>query len=198
MNPGIAFFDFDGTVTYKDSLLEFIKYSKGSLRFSLGFLMNTHYLFLYKLKIISNQKAKEKVLSSFFGGVDAFTFQEQCIRFAADVIPLLIRPAALSEILKLQEQGIRIVIVSASPGEWIEPWAKSLNVEVVATRLQYSNNTFTGKIEGLNCYGQEKVRRIHEEYNLTDYETIYAYGDSTGDKPMLSLANKGFMKPFRD
>ena len=44
---------------------------------------------------------------------------------------------------------------------------------------------------------EEKVIRIQEEYNLSDYQEIYVYGDSPGDKPMLGLATKSFYKPFR-
>ena len=40
MNKGIAFFDFDGTITTKDTLLEFIKYSRGTMSFYWGFLLN--------------------------------------------------------------------------------------------------------------------------------------------------------------
>jgi phosphoserine phosphatase len=55
----------------------------------------------------------------------------------------------------------------------------------------------TGRIEGKNCHGEQKVIRIQEEYNLSDYQEIYAYGDSSGDKPMLGLATNSFYKPFR-
>ena len=58
VKKGIAFFDFDGTITTKDTLLEFIKFSKGNLLFYAGFLLNLHFLVAYKLKIISNQAAK--------------------------------------------------------------------------------------------------------------------------------------------
>jgi len=61
----IAFFDFDGTITTKDTLLELIKYQKGRLLFYIGFLINAPYLVAYKLKIIRNSTAKQKVLHFF-------------------------------------------------------------------------------------------------------------------------------------
>lgn len=83
MKKGIAFFDFDGTLTTKDTLLEFIKYCKGNNAFYAGFLINSPFLLAYKLKIISNQAAKEKVLQHFFKNTSVDSFGLLCEKFAA-------------------------------------------------------------------------------------------------------------------
>lgn len=197
MNRRIAFFDFDGTITTRDTLLEFIKYSKGRFRFYLGFLLNSPWLIAFKLKIISNQKGKERILSHFFRNDSLEDFQQQCDRFATDQVPGLIRPKALREIARLQEAGFTIVIVSASPENWIREWSASLDVCLIATRLATTGKKLTGRIDGINCHGKEKVRRIEQVYTLSDYNEIYAYGDSGGDRPMLGVANISFYKPFR-
>jgi HAD superfamily hydrolase (TIGR01490 family) len=193
----IAFFDFDGTITKKDTLLEFIKFSKGSFHFYLGFILNLPYLIAYKLKIISNQKAKEKILTFFFEGTPVEVFKSYCSAFSKNVLPKLIRTKAMQEIKLLKEKGISIVIVSASPENWIEDWANSLQLEIITTTLEIKNNKITGKILGQNCHGNEKVNRINQRYNLNEYNIVAAYGDSSGDKPMLSLGQKAFYKPFR-
>ena len=197
MKKGIAFFDFDGTITTKDTLLEFIKYNKGNLRFYLGFLLNSPYLLAYKLKIISNQSAKEKVLRFFFKNMPLAHFEQKCRDFTAHALPALMRPKALEEIKNLQQQGISVVIVSASPENWIQTWANMMQAKLIATRLEVKNNQLTGKINEFNCYGEEKVRRIMQNYRLSEYDAIFAYGDSSGDKPMLSLATRSHYKPFR-
>ena len=102
MKKKIAFFDFDGTITKKDTLLEFIKFNKGALRLYFGFMLNSPWLIAYKLKIISNQAAKEKVLGFFFGKMNADLFQKRCDQFATEIVPKLVRPRALSEIKRLQ------------------------------------------------------------------------------------------------
>jgi phosphatidylglycerophosphatase C len=193
----IAFFDFDGTITTKDTLLEFIKYSKGSFRFYLGFLLNSPWLIAYKLKIISNQRAKEKVLGFFFRNCPLPVFQESCDRFATEIVPGLIRPKALEEIALLQAKGASVVIVSASPENWIKGWTARIEASLLATRLEIRDQRLTGKIQGHNCYGEEKPRRIQEVYRLSDYQEIYTYGDTSGDKPMLRLGTVSFFKPFR-
>jgi phosphatidylglycerophosphatase C len=193
----IAFFDFDGTITTKDSLLEFIKFCKGRMNFYKGFLLNSPYLIAYKAGIITNQRAKEKVLAHFFKNTTLADFNLMAERFTQEVLPGLIRPGALAEIASLQQKGAEIVIVSASPGNWIKPWATQMSVSLIATNLVAEEGKITGIINGKNCYGEEKVNRIKQLYDLTGYDTIYAYGDSSGDQPMLALAGKPFYKPFR-
>ena len=193
----IAFFDFDGTVTTKDTLLEFIRFSKGTLPFYLGFALNSPWLIAYRLKLISNQTAKERILAWFFRNTPLAEFQESCDRFAAQEIPGLIRPKARNEIRDLQEKGFSIVIVSASPENWLRHWTESIKADLIATRLETREGRLTGKIADLNCHGKEKVRRIGEAFNLNNYSEIYAYGDSSGDKPMLALAHHSFYQPFR-
>lgn len=193
----IAFFDFDGTITTKDTLLKFLKFSKGSFFFYAAFLLYSPLLVAYKLKIISNQTAKEKVLAFFFGKMSLTDFRALCQAFASNVLPELIRPKALEEIKKLQRLGVQVVIVSASLEEWIRPWTESIGAELVATCLELREDKLTGRLRGKNCYGAEKVERILEQYTLGNYDRIYAYGDSSQDKPMLKLATVSFYKPFR-
>ncbi len=196
MKKGIAFFDFDGTITTKDTLLEFIKFSKGSKRFYLGFLYNAFYLLAYKLKLISNQTAKEKVLQFFFKNTPVHVFNDQCKLFSTQVLPKLIRPKALKELQKLKDENFIVVIVSASPQNWIQPWSSAMEVELIASQLEIQDDKITGRILGKNCHGPEKVRRIMEKYVVEDYDEIYAYGDTSGDLPMLKLATQPFYKPF--
>jgi HAD superfamily hydrolase (TIGR01490 family) len=193
----IAFFDFDGTITKKDTLLEFIKFSKGTLSFYLGFLINSPYLVAYKLKLISNQEAKEKVLQFFFKNMPVEQFQVLCDQFSQQVLPRLIRAKALEEIEKLKSEGVLIVVVSASPEYWIRKWAGNNSMQTISTRLEIKDGKLTGKILGKNCHGEEKVIRIQESFVLSEYEKIFAYGDSSGDKPMIKLASDGYYKPFR-
>jgi HAD superfamily hydrolase (TIGR01490 family) len=213
MSQRIAFFDFDGTITTKDTLLEFIKFSKGHFRYYLGFILNSPWLVAYRLKIISNQAAKQRILSWFFQNAPLAVFQADCDRFAEEVMPGLIRPKAIAEIRDLREKGFSIVIVSASPEHWLRKWTEQEQAGLLATRLEtrptrasktgkaettpMTGEQLTGKILDRNCHGHEKVRRIREAYILTEYNEILAYGDTSGDKPMLELANHSFFKPFR-
>ncbi|MFT3936415.1 MAG: HAD-IB family hydrolase [Chitinophagaceae bacterium] len=197
MKKRIAFFDFDGTITTKDTLLEIIKFYKGSSAFYIGFILNAPFIVAWKAGLITNQAAKERMLTWFFKKKPLASFQESCNEFARTQIPALIRPKALQEIKKLQELGAEVVIVSASAENWLQEWCTEHGVQLIGTKLQIKNNLLTGKIEGFNCHGKEKANRIKAVFDLNSYHEIYCYGDTKGDKPMLALATSSFYKPFR-
>lgn len=193
----LALFDFDGTITSRDTLWEVIRYQKGSMRLATGLLLLSPALIAYRLKLLSNTRAKQAVMSHFFRDISLDIFQKNCDRFAAEVLPSLIRPAALKEIKRHQDNGTRVLIVSASPENWLTTWCLQTGVECIATRLEVMDNRLTGKIRGKNCHGPEKLRRIKQVVNPMDYDDIYAYGDTRGDLPMLGIAHHSFYKPFR-
>ena len=193
----IAFFDFDGTITKKDTLPEIIKFQKGKVSFYVGFAVLMPWLIAYKLTLLENDMVKQKILRYFFGGMPENIFQGKCDLFGQNAIPGLTRPAAIKEIESLRSRGFEVVIVSASAYNWISKWANNYSLKLIATKLEVNSGVITGRIEGKNCQGEQKVTLIRELWNLNDYEEIYAYGDSEGDKPMMALATKSFYKPFR-
>ena len=194
----IAFFDFDGTITKKDSLLEVIKYQKGTAALCVGFFINAPYLIALKLKLVSNHKAKEKILRYFFGGLPLSSFQSACDNFITDNFESLVRAGALTAIKSLQADGFVVVIVTASAENWIKKWSDNVNVGLIGSNLEIENGIVTGNLHGKNCHGEEKAVRIRAQYDLSIFDEIYCYGDSGGDKQMLALATKAYYKPFRD
>lgn len=192
----ISFFDFDGTITSKDSLFDFIKYALGKFSFYKGILMLSPMLLAYKLKLIPNNIAKERLIAYFFSGWDINRFKLIADKYSIEQIDKIIRPKALEKIKWHQKNGHKTVIVSASIEEWLKGWCEMNSIELLGTKLQVKNSMITGKFSSKNCFGIEKVNRIMEKYNLDDYTTIYAYGDSRGDKEMLAIANKKYYKPF--
>ena len=187
-------FDFDGTLTTKDTLLEFIRFAKGTLAFGLGFLRYTHLLVLMKLGVYPNWKAKQKVFAHFFKGMSIDDFDALCQEFAASSKHLL-RPKGIEAINKAQSEGSEVLIVSASIDNWVQPFFA--NVKVLGTQIEVVDGKLTGRFLTKNCYGQEKVNRILALYpNRQDYH-LTAYGDSRGDKDLLAWADESYFKPFR-
>ena len=187
-------FDFDGTLTTKDTLLEFIRFAKGTLAFGLGFLRYTHLLVLMKLGVYPNWKAKQKVFAHFFKGMSIDDFDALCQEFAASSKHLL-RPKGIEAINKAQSEGSEVLIVSASIDNWVQPFFA--NVKVLGTQIEVVDDKLTGRFLTKNCYGQEKVNRILALYpNRQDYH-LTAFGDSKGDKELLAWADESYFKPFR-
>lgn len=199
-NPGaaIAFFDFDGTITSKDTLAEIIKFAKGKIIYYTGLLILSPVLIAYKLRLLSNHRAKEIMLRFFFRGTALSEFNGICKEFTRTKLPLLLRKQALTEIRKHLQNNTEVVVVSASPVNWVLPWCEQFNLACIATCLEVKDKKITGKISGRNCSGQEKVKHILSNYNLSDYSKIYAYGDTRGDLPMLALSTHKFYKPFKE
>ncbi len=193
----IALFDFDGTITGKDSLVDFIQYSFGKVNYFKGLAILSPMLVAYSIKMVPNHIAKEKLIAYFFKNWDYKDFHEQAGKYSLEKIDKIIRPLAIDKLMWHKQQEHKIVVVSASIESWLKPWCDRNNIELIATRLEFKVNKFTGKFASKNCYGIEKENRIRETYNLSDYEIIYAYGDSVGDKEMLALADKSYYKPFR-
>ncbi len=198
MSRTLALFDFDGTITTRDTLFVFARFIVGLKKFWLGIIFLAPWLIANRLGWVSAQKAKEIFLKYFFKDITTEKFERLCDQFGMQVLPTLIRPQALEAIEKHKQNGARIVIVSASCEDWIAPWANQLGIEVIATRLEKREDKITGRILGLNCNGSEKVTRIREKINLAEYSFVAAYGDSSGDHAMLELATQKFFKPFRD
>lgn len=192
----LVLYDFDGTITTKDTLFEFCRFIAGDL-FIVKIVGLLPVLLAQRLSLMSAQKAKEIFLAFFLKGFQQSEFDYQCQLFADKILPGLIRPQALKSIQDYKGTQARIVIVSASPQNWILPWAGKVGAEVIATRLHIENGKITGKIQGSNCNGQEKVVRIRELINLASYQEIVAFGDTKGDLPMLGLAHQKNFKPFR-
>jgi len=192
----LALFDFDGTITRKDTLFEIIKYICGTRKFYIGILTLSPYFFTYLCKILSSTKLKEQVLMYFFRGMSIDTFNRHCCEFAKEVVPTLIREDALEMINKLKAQNADIAIVTASAENWVAPWCSDWNARCIATRLEVKNGCITGRIEGNNCNGLEKVNRIKTVFNLLNYDKILAFGDTDNDLPMLQLASSSYYRFF--
>ena len=189
----IVAFDFDGTLTTKDTLLAFIRYAKGSTRFRLGFLRYAPQLVLMKLGLYPNWKAKQKVFAHFFKGMTIEAFDDLCQRFAHDNLHLL-RSQGIKTLMQAQDDGAEVVIVSASIDNWVQPFFA--DVTVLGTQIEVENGLLTGRFLTNNCYGQEKVNRILARYpNREDYH-LTAYGDSRGDKELLAFADEPHYKVF--
>jgi len=193
----IAFFDFDGTITSKDTLAEVLKFIKGEFRYYLGIIVLSPVIALYKFGLLSNHRAKEILLVYFLKGFDVNKFNVLCAEFDEKQLPHLLKKSALHEIRKHLQNKTRVVIISASAENWISPWCSRYTIECIATKLQVKNGKLTGKIEGRNCSGKEKVRHIQTKYQLSNYQKIYVYGDSKEDLPMLSLATERNYRPFK-
>lgn len=195
----LALFDFDGTITKKDSFRLFLQGAR-----PYGFFITAIFHCLpvvrYTIGRYPNQRLKELFLRSLFQGMAISDFHAICHRFCEEKLPAIIRHGFWERYELYQKRGTRMVVVTATPRVIIEPWCKKHRLDLLGSELEKTRDLkLTGALLGENCMGEEKVRQIRNHYDLDRYGRIYAYGDSPGDLPMLGLAAKKdrFYRPFR-
>ena len=183
-------FDFDGTLTTRDTLIAFIRYACGTPRFLLGFLLHAPLLVLMKLRLYSNGKAKLRLFSWFFRGMPIEIFDALCQSFALSHRHLL-RPETVRLLQQALSEGSEVLIVSASIDNWVQPFFPA--VTVLGTQIEVIDGRLSGRFLTPNCYGQEKVRRILALHPDRSAYRLTAYGDSRGDRELLAFADEAHL-----
>lgn len=192
----IAFFDFDGTISKEDTFIKFVKYIVGDNKFNKALILFLPILLLYKIKILSDDYVKKLLTKYFFKGFPQDIFEAKIKEFSKNKLGNFIKDEAMQRISFHKENGDKIVVVSASFEDFLQFWCLENDIELLATKLEKKDAFLSGNFASKNCYGEEKVIRIKQSYNLDNFSYIYAYGDSSGDKDMLDIANESFYKPF--
>jgi HAD superfamily hydrolase (TIGR01490 family) len=196
--PVVAAFDFDGTLTSHDTLFPFLLHVAGPLRFSLKLITLLPTLTLYTLGLLRNDIAKVIVLRRFLDNMELPTLQQQALEFAENKLPTLVRSEAMQRLSWHKQQGHRCVVVSASLEIYLQPWASKVGFnDVLSSRLEALDSGRTsGNLLGENCFGPEKMRRLETLLGPRVGYILFAYGDSRGDKELLSAADYPFYKSF--
>ncbi len=211
--PGIcvAAFDFDGTLTHGDTLLPFLATALGWPRFAWALLRSSPWLVGHALRLVRNDIAKARLFKAALQGAPTADVQRWAERWASEQLPQQLRGAQDPTMTRLawhRAEGHCCVMVSASPDIYLERAAELLGFDgLVCTQMEVDiSGQLTGRMKTLNCHGQQKVIRLQawlaERYDAAVLAnmTLYAYGDTSGDKPMLRMAQKAWYrgKPFAD
>ena len=145
----------------------------------------------------SREKVKEKIVTTFFKGMLYEELQNLGVDYVNSQLNHLIKHEAYQKFKWHKEQGHFCVLVSAAPEFYLQEWGKLHQFDaILATRLEVlPNRTISGKINGFNCWGPEKVKRLNELLGGKNYQ-LYAYGDSRGDQELLQSADHSFYRSF--
>ena len=194
----VAAFDLDGTLTRRDTLLPFLLATAGPLAVTKG-LIAVGIPLTQAVLVDSNSRRgdmKSELLRRVLGGRDSEELRVAGQRYAHKLLATGLRETTLEPWRAHAAEGHELVIVSASPELYVHPLAVLLGGIGLGTRLQVRpDGTVSGEIDGLNCRGPEKVRRLDEWLRAsgsTDPATVevYAYGDSSGDDDLLARATR--------
>lgn len=188
----VVVFDFDGTLTQKDTMIEFVAFVKGRRLLLWVLVLCLPYILLMKLRLMSNEKVKSHFLLKALGHINRAQMQQYGECFA-ERIDKITRKDTYDRLSSHLSKGDTVYIVTASLEEWVKPWALSKGVHrVLSTKMSYDQDSnFDGSFSTKNCYGEEKVLRLLAvEPNRSEYH-LTAYGDSRGDREIIEFADKG-------
>jgi len=192
----VAAFDFDGTLTKRDTLIPFALFVAGPWLWLKGMVKLAPQAGRFLTRRITRQQLKERTIAQFLGGMPYAQLQSLGEEYAREVIPKFLKKRALEQLSWHRDEGHLVVLVSASPEAYLEAWAKQMNVpHVLCSRLEVDKEgKVTGRLIGKNCRGQEKVRRLQDLLGEEKTYELYAYGDSPGDRELLDYADHSFYR----
>ena len=198
MDTGIdttALFDFDGTITRHDSFPAFLTHLCGGNRLRMLSAMAPYLpsALMAKFGLTDAGKAKERILRRFMSPLSRERLDEAFSSFA-QVIEDDVNPEVMARIGFHLNAGHRVCIVSASPAQWIAPWASMHGIDhIIATGLRFGPDGHMDGFSTPNCNGDEKTARIKAFIGSADSRLVVGYGDSSGDYPMLRMCRTAYM-----
>ena len=192
----IVAFDFDGTLTIKDSFTAFLKWRTPPGRWVLGGLRLVPAALDY-LAHRDRSRIKAAAVREYLRGVTRERLEADARRFAELYSRSLLRPDAVMAWKRWRDEGVRLVIVTASPELVVAPFARGLGADdLIGTSLAFDDqDRVIGTFASPNCRGPEKVARLRAQFG-PDLRVRAAYGDTTGDTEMLALAQEPYFQVF--
>jgi phosphatidylglycerophosphatase C len=187
----VAAFDFDGTLTRRDTVLPFLVQVAGRAPVARSLAAQSPALVQMALGRGDRDLAKTQLIARVLSGREWEDVAASGRAFARRVIARGLRPDTVARLAWHRAEGHHIVIVSASLDAYLHEVAEQLGVDaVLCTTLERDERgRVTGRLVGGNCRGPEKVARLRAHVG-DEPMLLWAYGDSSGDRELLALADR--------
>ncbi|WP_309643099.1 HAD-IB family hydrolase [Phenylobacterium sp.] len=197
-DAGVVAFDFDGTLTIRDSFTAFLKWRAGKRRYDQGMVRLAPAALAY-LGHRNRGRIKAAAVREFLAGASREEIENDARAFAEIMAPRLLRPDAVATWRRWRQRRAKLVIVTASPDIVVAPFARGLGADLlIGTALAFDDqDRATGAFSTANCRGPEKVRRLRETFGA-DLRLQAAYGDTSGDREMLQIAEETGYRVFTE
>lgn len=198
----LALFDVDYTITRKETLMQLYKYMIIKDLRNVRFLPRAVFSgIMYLVGIYDERRVKESFLK-FIDKIDEKDLAILVKNFYSDVLEKIIYEDAIKMMKKLKGQGYKIYLISASPEFYLNEFYAIKEVDrVIGTRFSIEEGKFVRRMQGKNCKGEEKVKRLKEvlqkENIEVDYKNSYMFSDSLSDKPLLDLVGNAYLINYR-
>ncbi|MCY6353941.1 HAD family hydrolase [Clostridium sp. ZS2-4] len=198
----LAIFDVDFTLTKKETFIELYLFMMiKNPRLIMHMPRSLKIAFFYLFKIYDAGKAKE-AFGKFLEGIHEEQMQKLVKEFYEKRLSKILYEDAIDTIKKLKNEGYKIYLISASPEIYLNELYSIKEVDkIIGTKLRCENGIFRSIIEGENCKGEEKVRRLKEvlekENIHVDFKESYMFSDSLSDLPLFRLVGKPYLINYK-
>jgi phosphoserine phosphatase len=174
----LALFDFDGTITTREMFPDFMHFAVAPGRLAVGKVVLSPLIVGYRLGLVAGNTVRAGIVNFGFRGVSETA----------------LRPVALERIQWHKAQGDVVVVVSGALDLYLSHWCGRHGLDLVCSELESRDGVLTGRFRGAQCVGMEKPRRVLEKYDMRDFATVYAYGDTREDREMLNVADRKYFR----
>jgi len=189
MTENVAFFDFDKTITKKDTLKPLALYISRIKNNPISFYIFLFYCLCFKLRIIPNRKLKELFLKLFFDGYSVDRLKDLIFKFEEDFIKMNLNQNIFTEFVNYVRNGSSVFIVSSNLRIFLENLTILKDANIIATEVEYNKINNTYKLRGDICSGLEKINRLKQMFGYQIFEKAIFYGDKE-DEMLLKIFNK--------
>ena len=188
----LALFDFDGTITKKETMPEFMKIAVRPVRLAVGKLIFLPLVLGYKTGLISGNLIRAAICKYGFWRVQESELEAHGAAFAHTFLPSVVRSEAMERIAWHKSRGDRVVVVSGGLDLYLNHWTRAHGLDLLCSTLERNAGRFTGNYFGAQCVRGEKARRVLAAYSLSNFRKVFAYGDTPEDFELLALAHEPY------
>ncbi|MFM7069650.1 MAG: HAD family hydrolase [Actinomycetes bacterium] len=202
MTRRVAAFDFDGTVSKRDTLVPFLARVAGPSKFAAVAAQLGLRGARGTVDVRNRDDVKAHIIELVLAGRDADEIDALGATYAAELVATKLRPFVVQRVRTHRAQGFETVFVSASMVQYLRPVARALGVDhVIAVETEAVDGRLTGAMVGPNVRADEKVTRLREWLEATGDPApeLWSYGNTSGDHALLRAADHAFWlgKPSR-
>lgn len=198
----LAIFDVDFTLTKRETLMEFYLFILKKKPSLIKHLPKSLFSALFfALKIYDAKKAKENFIR-FIDGIEEKEMKLLVKEFYEKRLSKIFYKDAIDMMRKLKAEGCKIYLISASAEFYLNELYNIKEVDkVIGTRFRVESGKHLTTIEGENCKGEEKIRRLKEELKKenieVDFKNSYMFSDSLSDLPLFNLVGNPYLINYR-
>lgn len=189
----LAVFDLDKTIIDCYSAQYFIRKKMGVVRTIMVMFRNLPLFLRWKFSS-STLGIESELYRSFYSGADYDLMTKDVDKVVAQCLKTYGCSTLLSRLNWHKDQNHHTVLLSYTPEFILRGFAKALGVDVfIAPTMEVSENYFTGEVIPANFFTVSKLEHLKDRFPSLDSMTLYAYGDSDSDLPLIIHAAHGYM-----